>query len=672
MNNKSLDQMPTTKLITMIVKHVRLPFYDSNNNTSCAFDIIHADLWTSSIRSINGHKYYLILLDDFTHYMWAILLAYKSQVFQCFIHFRQYVQTVADPRFCESVRFPDDLYCIFQIMDGQSNVMDSIRSNECNETNDVPLAGYEPNDEEDWEGFVDKKDTTHTSKEVSSSTSTKSKKKTSDVWDCFDIVIINGIEKAQCKYCRSALSYNGNNGTSHLRKHALKSCSGKHLKLAAGQSQLKVKTEVDGTTSLSLKEKKKKVTFDQDVSRRELVKMVVIHEYPLSIVDHIGFRSFVKSLNDNFKFISRNTLRNDVMRMYNNDRSSLKELLEANEGRVAITTDMWTASNQKKGFCFVPCPHTKGVIAKVLMDTLSQFSLENKISSIVLDNCTTNDSMINVLLEKLESSCLVLDGEFLHMRCSAHILNLIVKDGLEVIDHAIVKVRECIAFWMSTPKRIKKFEEACRLLNVTKPKRVGLDCKTRWNSTYLMLESSLPFKEVFNKLKRLNKKLKFSVPSEDDWTMTTLVCQKLEIFYKATKVFSIRNQPTVNLLFRIVCGIKLALDRWVQIDNDEVIRRMAKSMVEKFDKYWSHINGILAIAAILDPRNKMDCVVHYFGKLYGDGANSEIARIRKTLDDLVSEFQSKNEVVSEQSSLMRGFYECGEEEDDFAISKRLL
>ncbi|XP_048226847.1 zinc finger BED domain-containing protein RICESLEEPER 2-like [Ricinus communis] len=285
------------------------------------------------------------------------------------------------------------------------------------------------------------------------------------------------------------------------------------------------------------------------------------------------------------------------------------------------------------------------------MDSLSQFSLKNKISSVVVDNCTTNDDMINVLLEKLESSCLVLNGDFLHMRCSAHILNLIVKDGLEAIDHAIVKVRECIAFWMSTPKRIEKFEEACRLLNVTKTKRVGLDCKTRWNSTYLMLESSFPFKDVFNKLKRLNKRLKFSVPSDNDWTMATLVCQKLEIFYKATKVFSIRNHPTTNLFFRIVCEIRLALNRWVQTDNHEVIRTMAKSMVEKFDKYWSHINGILAIAAILDPRNKMDCVAHYFGKLYGDDANSEMTRMRKTLDNLVHEFQNKNEVVNEPSPL---------------------
>ncbi|KMS96889.1 hypothetical protein BVRB_7g180720 [Beta vulgaris subsp. vulgaris] len=451
--------------------------------------------------------------------------------------------------------------------------------------------------EDDVEGFVEIG--VDTSKEELSGGSKKCKKLTSTAWETFDVVVINGVKKAKCKDCNSLLSYSGANGTSHLNKHARKHCSGRHLRLASGQSQLKFKKEDDGTTSLSLKEKTKKVSFDQDVSRRELVKMVVVHE-----------------------------------------------------------------------FCYVPSPHTNGVIAKILMETLSQYSLENKISSVVVDNCSTNDAMINVLLEKLESNCLVLNGEFLHMRCSAHILNLIVKDGLQVIDHAIAKVRECIAFWMSTPKRIEKFEDACRVLNVTKTKRIGLDVKTRWNSTFLMLESSLPFKDVFNKLKRLNKRLKFSVPSDRDWNMATIVCQKLEIFYKATKVFSNRNHPTANLFFRTICEIKLALRRWVEDGSNEVIKTMAMSMVDKFDKYWYEINGILAIAAILDPRNKMDCVAHYFEKLYGDEANNEMARVRRTLDKLVREFESKNDVGNGQSSpLKRGFNECGDE-DDFARSKR--
>ena len=302
------------------------------------------------------------------------------------------------------------------------------------------------------------------------------------------------------------------------------------------------------------------------------------------------------------------------------------------------------------------------------MDCFSQFTLENKISSIVVDNATTNDAMMNVLMDKLESSSLMLSGDFLHMRCSAHILNLIVRDGLDVIDSAICKVRDCVAFWMSTPKRIEKFEEACRLLNVTKPKRVSLDCKTRWNSTYDLLDTCLPFKEVFNKLKRLHRRLNFDVPSDHDWQMATLVCQKLEIFYKATKVFSGRNYPTSNLYFRNVCEIKLALTKWRQNDNSEIIRKMAEKMVEKFDKYWDHTNELLAIAGILDPRNKMDCVVHYFKKLYGDDANAKVERVRNTLYNLFDEYKSQCN-VNESSPVETQLEDLGDE-DDFARTKR--
>lgn len=68
-----------------IGKHNRLPFYSSSSTTN--------DLWTSPICSNNGHKYYLVLLDDFTHYVWTIPLSFKSQVYQKLIEFQKYVLT---------------------------------------------------------------------------------------------------------------------------------------------------------------------------------------------------------------------------------------------------------------------------------------------------------------------------------------------------------------------------------------------------------------------------------------------------------------------------------------------------------------------------------------------------------------------------------------------------
>ncbi|KAG5561788.1 hypothetical protein RHGRI_004734 [Rhododendron griersonianum] len=61
------------------------------------------------------------------------------------------------------------------------------------------------------------------------------------------------------------------------------------------------------------------------------------------------------------------------------------------------------------------------------------WNIDRKISSITVDNCSTNDAMIDLLWDKLDSTSLMLGGDLFHMRCCVHILNLIVEDGLDVI-----------------------------------------------------------------------------------------------------------------------------------------------------------------------------------------------------------------------------------------------
>ena len=51
--------------------------------------------------------------------------------------------------------------------------------------------------------------------------------------------------------------------------------------------------------------------------------------------------------------ISRNTLRSDVLKMFVSEKTTLKSILGSHVGRIAITTDMWTASNKKKGYMAV-------------------------------------------------------------------------------------------------------------------------------------------------------------------------------------------------------------------------------------------------------------------------------------------------------------------------------
>ena len=55
-------------------RHLRLPFPVSTSRATHNFDLIHCDLWTSPILSVSGFKYYLVILDDCSHYLWTFPL----------------------------------------------------------------------------------------------------------------------------------------------------------------------------------------------------------------------------------------------------------------------------------------------------------------------------------------------------------------------------------------------------------------------------------------------------------------------------------------------------------------------------------------------------------------------------------------------------------------------
>jgi hypothetical protein len=54
---------------------------------------MHLDLWTSLVVSVSGSKYYLVILDDFTHYLWTFPLKLKSDTFTTLSNFFSYVST---------------------------------------------------------------------------------------------------------------------------------------------------------------------------------------------------------------------------------------------------------------------------------------------------------------------------------------------------------------------------------------------------------------------------------------------------------------------------------------------------------------------------------------------------------------------------------------------------
>ena len=90
--------------------------------------------------------------------------------------------------------------------------------------------------------------------------------------------------------------------------------------------------------------------FNQEVARKELAAMIILHEYPLSMVERIGFRRFTSSLQPLFRLVTRNTIKNDILKIYECEKTKTMTMVAKLQSRIAITTDMWTSSNQNKGY----------------------------------------------------------------------------------------------------------------------------------------------------------------------------------------------------------------------------------------------------------------------------------------------------------------------------------
>ncbi|KAJ4798773.1 Zinc finger BED domain-containing protein RICESLEEPER 4 [Rhynchospora pubera] len=150
----------------------------------------------------------------------------------------------------------------------------------------------------------------------------------------------------------------------------------------------------------------------------------------------------------------------------------------------------------------------------------------------------------------------MLGGAFFHTKCACHILNLIVKDGLQVdeVDSLLEKYYKALKFVDSSTKKKQNFAELCSRMGILSVK-IPWDIETRWNSTYLLLKKTLHLKPAIDQalsrcptgqLYRLN-------PS--DWMSLEALVPFLDCFYTATVRLSATYTPTASALLEDLVAI---------------------------------------------------------------------------------------------------------------------
>jgi len=206
----------------------------------------------------------------------------------------------------------------------------------------------------------------------------KSSRLKSVVWNDFDRIKKGDTCVAVCRHCKKKLSGSSTSGTSHLRNHLIRcqrrSNHGlaqyitarekrKEGSLAITNFSLDQDPNKDDTVSLvnikfeqaQLKDESVNTgssNFDQRRSRFDLARMIILHGYPLAMVEHVGFRAFVKNLQPLFELVTLNRVEADCIEIYDKERKKMNEMLDKLPGKISISADVWTATGDAEYFVF--------------------------------------------------------------------------------------------------------------------------------------------------------------------------------------------------------------------------------------------------------------------------------------------------------------------------------
>ncbi|KAJ4762139.1 Zinc finger BED domain-containing protein RICESLEEPER 1 [Rhynchospora pubera] len=322
----------------------------------------------------------------------------------------------------------------------------------------------------------------------------------------------------------------------------------------------------------------------------------------------------------------------------------------------------WKLNHKILNFCVVP-DHKGDTIGKTIEECLIELG-------ITADNATSNNGAISYLKRKTKDwKCTILDHKYIHLRCCAHIVNLIVKEGLDEHFESIQKIRKAVKYVKSSPKRLLAFKDCVEKEKIKCKSLLCLDVETRWNSTYFMLVCAEKFEKAFERLGDTDReyhlyfygadgdvhnkgkgKVVNSPPEEVDWVKARCFVKFLKLFYGVTMRLSGSSYAISHCFFHELVSIQTRLNE-VSKACDHELKIMAEGMKLKFKKYWENscnLNLLLYIAVVLDPRYKLKYVKFCLEKMYpADIAYGLMIDVNDAMESLYADhFQHHGKVNS--------------------------
>ncbi|CAL5008076.1 unnamed protein product [Urochloa decumbens] len=437
--------------------------------------------------------------------------------------------------------------------------------------------------------------------------------------------------------------------------------------------------------------------FDQEASYQELTRMVILHGYPISIVEHEEMISFAKSLNPAFNMASKIDIEEYSTILFEKEKDELQKKIALASHRVSLSACLWTshASDasvkylclavhfidsdwklQRKIIKFRPLLtnldrmiHFSEVSVldsesgpfNIIWEAIRDWNLDQKLFSLTSVGEIRNDKGTSKLKDFLiQRKCLPIGGELYNIACMEDVLNSIVSKGQPIL-HLIADILErFIQAHMSTALTQELLTEV-----VT---HMGLKCPQEnakwWHKIYFGLEVVLHFKKAFSSHDFL---------SAEDTNTVESVCKILRTFYHAIEVISGPICSTANKYFNELWIIRTTLEKEASTNHTE-LASLVWEMQEAFDEYWQNSYVWLSVPVVLDPRFKLTLIEFRLKQAFGTDAAKYVSVVRDTIWDLFLEYCSALDKPSVETSncvvQTGGFYRDSMEDWDKHLNEQ--
>ena len=134
------------------------------------------------------------------------------------------------------------------------------------------------------------------------------------------------------------------------------------------------------------------------------------------------------------------------------------------------------------------------------------------------------------------------------------------------------------------PKLIQELKALSEANNVKYYSSI-IDVKTRWNSTYYMLENIQKMKKIYN----LHQEIKIEPRY---WKFLSELLNYLKIYEEATKLLCNTLNPSISLMFIVIKRLFEETNKWKIKQTYAEINKCSTCIHSKLSKYWSELKSI--------------------------------------------------------------------------------